>query len=357
MPALHERKSYFLGGVETRNNTGTKETNTNSYNFRLSRMSMRLLLPTLLVIIAICTAAPATAFVDRNGIESAAGFGDYVPASYLKSAGITDSMPVDAALDRYITYALSFSSPAAYAYISQLSNPAQVKIHAGGSTTAASRGDVVSEGWNIEAGEGVRVAIRYPGGVMHTITGPYTYTVPAYGEWGSSATFGLAPVGTNSRAYSTLPDTSGYSVVKRTIACRGVQRQDAYRITKVSGTVYAVHFSRNPAAKEYFAYQVPVGTTTSFGDDVSIITGPESSVLIEEGLDIISVPEKTVFELSPRFTECVREMDASGKPTGQMREKTFFDSVFLSFGTFWNSITKTAEDIIKTPTTVAGVRG
>lgn len=316
---------------------------------------MRRLLAALLVVIAICIAAPVTAFVDRNGITSAAEFKDYVPASYLKSAGITDSMTVDAALDAYITYALSFSSPTAYAYISQLSNPAQVKIHAGGSTTAASRGDVVSEGWNIEAGDGVRVAIRYPNGVLHTITGPYTYTVPAYGAWGQNAAFGLAPVGTNSRAYSTLPDTSGYSVVKRSIDCRGVQRQDAYRITKVSGTVYAVHYSRNPAAKEYFAYQVPAGTTRSLGDDVSIITGPGSSLLIEEGIDIIAVPEKTVFELSPRFTECVMETE-SGKPTGQMREKTFFDSFLYTINGFMAGIQEKVFEIIR-PTTVAGVRG
>ncbi|MEN6396261.1 MAG: hypothetical protein ABFC78_07250 [Methanoregula sp.] len=310
-----------------------------------------------LFLVALCVAAPVSAFVDRNGITSAAEFGDYVPSSYIKSAGITDSMTVDTALDKYITYALSFSSPTAYAYISQLSSPAQVKIHAGGSTTSASRGDVVAEGWNIEVGDKGRVAIRYPGGVLHTITGPYTYTVPAYGKWGQNAVFGLAPVGTNSRAISTLPDTTGYSVVKRTIDCRGIQQQDAYRITKVSGTVYAVHYSQNPAAKEYFAYQVPAGTTTSCGDDVSIVAGPASSALIEQGLDIITVPEKTVFELNPRFTECMREMDVSGKPTGQMREKTFFDSIFLSFGTFWNSITKTAEDIIKIPTATAGVRG
>jgi hypothetical protein len=336
--------------------TELRDTNTNSYYFRLARMSMRRLLPALLVVIAICIAAPAAAFVDRNGITSAAEFGDYVPASYLKSAGITDSMPVDAALDAYITYALSFSSPTAYAYISQLSNPSQVKIHAGGSTTTASRGDVVSEGWNIEVGDGVRAAIRYPNGVTHTITGPYTYTVPAYGAWGQNAAFGLAPVGTNSRAFSTLPDTSTYSVVKRSIACRGVQRQDAYRITKVSGTAYAVHFSRNPAAKDYFSYQIPAGTTRSFGDEVSIITGPGSSTLIEEGLDIITVPEKTVFELSPRFTECVMDTDASGKPTGQMREKTFFDSFLYTINGFMAGIQEKAFEIIR-PTTVAGVRG
>lgn len=317
---------------------------------------MRRLIPALLIVIVICTAAPATAFVDRNSITSAAEFGDYVPVSYLKSAGITDSMTVDAALDKYITYALSFSSPTAYAYISQLSNPAEVKIHAGGSTTSASRGDVVSEGWNIEAGDGVRVAIRYPGGVLHTITGPYTYTVPAYGAWGQNTAFGLAPVGTSSRAYSTLPDTSGYSVVKSTIDCRGIQRQDAYRIIKVSGVVYAVHYSQNPAAKEYFAYQIPAGTMTSFGDDVSIVTGPGSTVLIEEGIDIIAVPEKTVFELSPRFSECVMETDASGKPTGQMREQSFLDSILFTINGFMAGIQEKAFEIIR-PTTVAGVRG
>jgi len=309
-----------------------------------------------LFLVAICIPAPASAFVDRNSITSAAEFKDYVPASYLKSAGITDSMTVDVALDKYITYALSFSSPTAYAYISQLSNPAQVKIHAGGSTAPASRGDVVSEGWNIEVGDKVRVVIRYPDGVLHTITGPYTYTVPAYGKWGQNAVFGTAPVGTSSRAFSTLPDTTGYSMVKRTIDCRGIQRQDAFRITKVSGTVYAVHYSQNPSAKDYFAYQIPEGTTRSLGDDVSIITGPGSSALIEEGLDIITVPEKTIFELSPRWTECVMEMDGSGKPTGSMREKTFFDSILFTINSFGASIQEKVFEIIR-PTTVAGVRG
>ncbi len=317
---------------------------------------MRRLLPLLLVvIIAICTAVPATAFVDRNSITSAAEFGDYVPASYLKSADITDSMTVDAALDQYITYALSFSSPTAYAYISQLTSPSKVKIHAGGSIISASRGDVVSEGWNIEVGDGVRVAIRYPGGVLHTITGPYTYTVPAYGAWGQNAAFGLAPVGTNSRAYSTIPDTSGYSVVKRTIDCRGHLPQSAFMVSKVSGTVYAVHYTQNPGEKDYFAIQIPAGTTTSFGDHVSIITGPGSSVLIEEGLDIILVPEKTVFELNPRWAECVMETE-SGKPTGQMREKSFFDSLLSTINGFMAGIQEKAFEIIR-PTTVAGVRG
>ncbi len=307
-----------------------------------------------LVIIAVL--APVSAFVDRNGITSAAQFRDYVPASYLKSAGITDNMPVDAALDKYITYALSFSSPTAYAYISQLSNPAEVRIHAGGSTTSASRGDVVAEGWNIEVGDGVRVAIRYPGDVLHTITGPYTYTVPAYGQWGSSATFGTAPVGTSSRAYSTLPDTSGYSIIKRTIDCRGHLPQGAFMVSKVSGTVFAVHYTQNPQEKDYFAIQVPAGTTTSFGDHVSIITGPKSSVLVEEGLDIIAVPEKTIFELSPRWTECVMEEDASNKPTGLMREKSFLDSILFTINSFGASIQEKAFEIIR-PTTVAGVRG
>jgi len=319
-------------------------------------MGMHRVLLACLVIIAVCVPVSVSAFVDRNSVTSAAQFRDYVPASYLKSAGVTDDMTVDTALDKYITHALSFSSPTAYAYISQLSSPAHVKIHAGGSTTTASRGDVVAEGWNIEAGDGVRVAIRYPGGVLHTITGPYTYTVPAYGEWGMSATFGIAPVGTDSRAFATIPDTAGYSVVTAPVDCRGRLPQSAYQVRKVSGTVYAVHYTRNPMAKDYFAAQVPEGTTTSFGDHVSIIVGPGSSVVIEKGLDSISVPEKTVFELSPRWTECIMETDSAGKPTGQMRETTFLDSVLGTINGFMASIQEKAFEIIR-PTTVAGVRG
>lgn len=61
------------------------------------------------VLIAICVAAPVSAFVDRNGVTTATQFKDYVPASYLTKAGVTDGMTVDRALDAYITYALSFS--------------------------------------------------------------------------------------------------------------------------------------------------------------------------------------------------------------------------------------------------------
>jgi len=158
-----------------------------------------------LLLIAVCAFAPASAFVDRNDVTSAAQFKDHVPASYLAKAGVTDDMTVDRALDAYITYALSFSSPTAYAYISQLTEPDAVKIHAGGSTAPASRGDVVAEGWNIEVGEGARVVIRYPGGVSHTITGPYTYTVPAYGEWGATGTFDK----TSGNPMATTPSTTG----------------------------------------------------------------------------------------------------------------------------------------------------
>lgn len=307
-----------------------------------------------LVLIAVCVPAPVSAFVDRNGITSAAEFGDYVPASYLKSAGITDSMTVDRALDAYITYALSFSSPTAYAYISQLSSPAQVKIHAGGSTTSASRGDVVSEGWNIEVGDGVRVAIRYPGGVLHTITGPYTYTVPAYGKWGENAVFGLAPVGTRSRAVATLPDTSGYAVVKQEIACRGGYILNNVKLGSVTGTVYMVHYSRNPTDPDYFSLQIPAGSGPHpVTDTTTVVVGPGSSALVEHGLDLTRVREKTLYVFEPASTDCIRDSSVSGGA----REKTIFDSIFNAVGTFWNSLTKTAEDIIKTPTAVAGVRG
>lgn len=307
-----------------------------------------------LFLIAVCVPAPVSAFVDRNGITSAAEFEDYVPASYLKSAGITDSMTVDRALDAYITYALSFSSPTAYAYISQLSSPAQVKIHAGGSTTSASRGDVVSEGWNIEVGDGVRVAIRYPSGVLHTITGPYTYTVPAYGTWGQNAVFGLAPVGTRSRAVDTIPDTSGYTVVKQDIACRGGYVLKDVKLGSVTGTVYMVHYSRNPADPDYFSLQIPAGSESHPVSDTStVVVGPGSSALIEHGLDVTRVREKTLYVFEPASTDCIRDNSVSGG----VREKTIFDSIFNAVGTFWNSLTKTAEDIIKTPTATAGVRG
>jgi hypothetical protein len=303
-----------------------------------------------LFLIAICVAGPVSAFVDRNGVTSAAQFKDNVPASYLAKAGVTDGMTVDRALDSYITYALSFSSPTAYAYIAQLTNPSDVKIRAGGSTALASRGDVVAEGWNIEVGDGTLVAIRYPGSVMHTITGPYTYTVPAYQKWGASATFGTAPVGTNSKAFATLPDTSGYAVVTRQIECRGMQQRQAYTVIVNKGTVYAVHYTRDPTVPEYVAVQIGEGGKTPLGDHFSIITAPGSSVTIEMGLDLIKIPEKTIFELIPKSKECVRE-------GGKIREKTIFDSITEAIGTFWNSITKTAEDVIKTPTATAGVRG
>jgi F0F1-type ATP synthase membrane subunit c/vacuolar-type H+-ATPase subunit K len=87
---------------------------------------MRRLLAALLVVIAICIAAPVTAFVDRNGITSAAEFRDYVPASYLKSAGITDSMTVAAALDAYSRTRSASPTYRVRVYL-PLSNPAQVR--------------------------------------------------------------------------------------------------------------------------------------------------------------------------------------------------------------------------------------
>ncbi|MDP3396145.1 MAG: hypothetical protein Q8S57_05720 [Methanoregula sp.] len=44
-----------------------------------------------LFLIAICIAAPVSAFVDRNGVTSVAQFRDNVPASYLAKAGVTDA--------------------------------------------------------------------------------------------------------------------------------------------------------------------------------------------------------------------------------------------------------------------------
>lgn len=322
--------------------------------YRSTRRGINRFLPVCLILIAVCLFAPVSAFVDRNDLTSANEFKNYVPASYLKNAGVTDSMTVDRALDAYITYALSFSSPTAYAYIAQLSNPAQVKIRAGGSTTYASRGDVVAGGWDIEVGDGARIVIRYPGGISHTITGPYTYTVPAYGKWGQNAVFGIAPVGTNSRAFATIPDTSGYAVVRQEIACRGGYILKNVKLGAVTGTVYMVHYSRNPADPEYFSLQIPAGSAAnSVSDTTTVVVGPGSSAVVEHGLDVTRVPEKTLYVFQPVSTDCIRDHSVPGG----VREKTIFDSVFEAVGTFWNSITKTAEEIIKTPTAVAGVRG
>lgn len=319
-----------------------------------------------ILIATFCMVAPVSAFVDRSSVTSAAQFRDYVPASYLTNAGITDSMTVDRALDAYITYALSFSSPTAYAYIAQLSNPAQVKIRAGGSTTDASRGDVVADGWDIEVGDGARVAIRYPGGVMHTITGPYTYTVPAYGKWGQNAVFGISPVGTASKAYATIPDTSGYTVVKKEIKCRG-SSQKAVQLLKVTGTVFAVHYSQNPADPRYFSSQIPAGAGYSYiSDETTVVVGPKSSVIIND-LDATELPEKTLYVFEPRIKECVWDPN-KGSDGSHWREKTFFDTFsltvlkpvtkFLGYdpNSFWPRDPFDLPDDLKT-TVVAGVRG
>ncbi|MDP3563534.1 MAG: hypothetical protein Q8R70_03495 [Methanoregula sp.] len=277
-----------------------------------------------LFLIAIFVAAPVSAFVDRNGVTSAAQFKDNIPASYLAKAGVTDGMTVDQALDAYITYALSFSSPTAYAYIAQLTNPADVKIRAGGSTAPASRGDVVAEAWNIEVGDGTLVAIRYPGSVMHTIKGPYTYPVPAYQNWGASANFGPedGAIVTGSVKPDGLPDTTGYKTTTAEIPCRGVDpinAFEAFNVGKVKGSVYAVYYTRNPQDRLYSWARIPEGEIVPLPDDISVIVGPGSSATIEKGLDLIHLPEKTVFELTPRWNECV--LDA-----GKVREKTIFDT-------------------------------
>lgn len=334
--------------------------------YRSTRRGINRLLPVCLILIAVCILIPVSAFVDRNDLTSAKEFKNYVPASYLTKAGVTDSMTIDRALDAYITYALSFSSPTAYAYIAQLSNPAQVKIRAGGSKTGASRGDVISDGWDIEVDNGARVAIRYPGGVMHTITGPYTYTVPAYGKWGSSAAFGITPVGTISEAYATIPDTSGYMVVKKEILCRG-SSQKAVQLSKVTGTVYAVHYSQNPADPKYFSIQIPAGTGyPSISDETTVVVGPKSSVIIND-LDVTKLPEKTLYVFEPRFKECVWDPN-KGSDGSHWREKTFFDTFSLTVlkpvakilgwdpSNFWPRDPLALPDNL-TPTVVFGVRG
>lgn len=318
-----------------------------------------------LFVVAACMPVPVTAFVDRNDVTSAAQFSDYVPVSYLKNAGITDSMTVDAALDAYITYALSFSSPTAYAYVARLSDPAQVAIRAGGSTTAASRGDVVAEGWTIEAGNSASFAIRFPGGVTHIITGPYTYTVPAYGKWGSSATFGgsttaatgvptqkvTTTVATTSSTVAALPDTSGYTVMKKEITCRGTNRQQV-QITKVKGDVYAVHYSQNPANPDYFLNKLSSSSSwTPVSDETTLVIGAGSSAAIEVGPDIVPLPEKTLYVFEPRYQECIWYEDTGWK------EMTFLDRIYVQIHKIWRSFIPDDEFQIQSPTAALGVRG
>jgi hypothetical protein len=327
-----------------------------------------------LLLAAVCIAAPASAFVDRNDVTSAAQFKEHIPASYLSKAGIIDSMTVDQALDAYITYALSFSSPTAYAYIAKLSSPSQVTINAGGSTASASRGDVVADGWTIDAGKGATFAIRFPGCVTHTINGPYTYTVPAYGAWGTSATFGggataaatSAPAkivttttpATGSTAFA-LPDTSGYSVIKKEIICRGTSSQRV-QISKVKGDVYAVHYSRNPANPDYFLKKLSSSSSwTPVSDETTIVVGAGSSAAIDEGLDIITIPEESLFVMEPRWKECIYDVPITGILTGEpprWREKTIIDSIAYGFRGW---LDKFKSDVfgIESPTAVAGVRG
>ncbi|MDO9549600.1 MAG: hypothetical protein Q7J03_01375, partial [Methanoregula sp.] len=315
-------------------------------------MGTNRLLFIFLILIAVSLPAPVSAFVDRNDVTSAAQFRDYVPASYLKKAGVTDDMTVDRALDAYITYALSFSDKTSYAYIARLTNPAQVKIRAGGSTADASRGDVVSGGWDIEVGDGTLVAIRYPGGVTHTISGPYTYTVPAYGGWGTTAMFGTSPTGTGSKAFATIPDTTGYRIVTKEITCRGLTN-NAIPLVKVTGTVYAVHYSQNPTDPKYFSFQVPAGMTSPLGDTTTLVVGPGSSATIDN-LDPVVLPEKTVYRLEPRSSECVMDTDWSGNPTGTWREKTLIDSISYGILEIWNGAQAKFFEITN-PTVVAGV--
>lgn len=297
------------------------------------------LLLIFLIFIAVSLPAPVSAFIDRNEVTSAAQFSDYVPGSYLKKAGVSDDMTVDRALD---------------AYIARLTNPAQVKIRAGGSMADVSRGDAVSDGWDIEVGDGALVAIRYPGNVTHTITGPYSYTVPAYGGWGSSATFGITPVVTTSKAVASIPDIMGYSIVTKEIQCRGLTNS-AIPLVKVTGTVYAIHYSQNPDDPQYFSFKIPAGKTSPLSDTTTLVVGPGSSATIDDQ-DLTVLPEKTVYRLEPRFSECVMDTDWSGKPTGNWREKTFIDSISLGILDLWNGAqTKFFE--ITNPTAVAGVRG
>jgi len=335
-----------------------------------------------LVLIAVCVPAPVSAFVDRNDVSSAAQFRDAVPASYLKKAGVTDDMTVEQALDAYITYALSFSSPTAYAYIAQLSNPSQVTINAGGNTASASRGDVVADGWKIVAANGASFAIRFPGGVTHTITGPYTYTVPGYGAWGSSASFGgsttaatsvptktvtttvvtnvpikiitttaATTVATMSSTGTALPDTSGYTVMKKEISCRGTNRQQV-QIAKVRGDVYAVHYSQNPANPDYFMNKLSASSSwTPVSDETTLVVGAGSSAAIEVGPDIVQLPEKTLYVFEPRYQECIWYEDTGWK------EKTFLDTIYVGLHKIWRSFIPEDEFQIQSPTAALGVRG
>lgn len=313
-----------------------------------------------LLLVAVCIAAPASAFVDRNGVTSAAQFKDYLPVSYLSKAGITDSMTVDQALDAYITYALGFSSPTAYAYIAQLSNPSQVSINAGGSTASASRGDVVAEGWTIKAGNGASFAIRYPGGVTHTIIGPYTYSVPAYGAWSSSATFsGSAPaaatsvpaktvtttVATTSSTVAALPDTSGYTKITKEVECYSPAQQTIH-VLYPKGNVYA--FTTNT---RYSMYKPEVITGSMYVSDYhTIITGPGSSAQIEYGLDSYNLKEMSVFSLSATSgEECFADTGHAPTIIDMLKVKINEIGKFLGL--------MPRDDYPDTPTAVAGVRG
>lgn len=315
---------------------------------------------TCLVLTILFMVLPASAFVDRNDVTSAAQFSDYVPDSYLKKAGVTNDMTVAQALDAYITYALSFSDKTSYAYISAISSPAQVKVIAGGSTAAASRGDAVPAGSELEVGNGASAVIRYPGGVTHTIKGPYTYTVPAYGTWGKTATFGGT---TTSPAAPAMPDTAGYATITKEIDCRGMHDLNVISVWKVSGTVYAVHYSLDPGNPAYPARQIPAGGSANLGDSVSIVTGPGSSAIVQVTgeLDPRVIPEKTVFQLKPRINNCVADTDWAGVPTGTYHEKNFLESIFIPIFRAYNDAQNAAyhfyKPIEKIPTTVAGVRG
>jgi len=312
-----------------------------------------------LIVALLLVIIPASAFVDRNSVTSAAQFSDYIPDSSLKKAGVTNDMTVEQALDAYITYALSFSDKTSYAYISSISSPAQVSVMAGGSTTVASRGDAVPAGSEIDVGNGASVAIRYPGGVTHTIKGPYTYTVPAYGTWGTTATFG----GTTTTSSAGVPDTTGYATITKEVDCRGIHDVNVISVWKVSGTVYAVHYSLDPGNPSYPARQIPAGGSANPGDSVSIVTGPGSSAVIQVTgeLDPRTLPEKTVFQLKPRINECVPDTDWAGIPTGTYHEKNFLDSIFQPLSKAYSDAQRAAQDfydmINKIPTTVAGVRG
>ena len=72
-------------------------------------------------------------------------------------------------------------------------------------------------------------------------------------------------------------------------------------------------------------------------------------VIDNGGLDQTKIQEKTIYELRPKWKECVID-------GGVWREKTIVDSIWPTFKGFLDGLSEKAFEIIS-PTAVAGVRG